>query len=112
MPPLMKCGHAANSEHILHDGTRRPSCVICYGIHSGADQIDETPPSLEGRIAHCSYRSCNTNRYGKGRTTPDYGEYFDASGRACAKSSIDLPFFEHKPNEPHDVYYCGCFGWD
>lgn len=27
-------------------------------------------------------------------------------------SSWDLAFFQHKPNEEYDEYYCGCYGWD
>lgn len=23
-----------------------------------------------------------------------------------------LAFFEAAPDKPHDVYYCGCVGWD
>ena len=113
MKPMMKCGHAANSNHVLPDGTRKPSCVICYGIHPGAGEIDEAPPTFVGRLAYCCYKGspCKTHRYGKGQSQPDFGE-FDAQGRAFAPSSPDLPFFEHKPTQPHDEYYCGCFGWD
>lgn len=28
------------------------------------------------------------------------------------QSNIELPFFEHKPGEKYDRYYCGCRGWD
>ena len=27
-------------------------------------------------------------------------------------SSSDLWFFEHRPDEEYDLYYCGCWGWD
>lgn len=33
----------------------------------------------------------------------------------CSKtteSHPSLPFWEHKPNDEYDKYYCGCFGWD
>lgn len=28
------------------------------------------------------------------------------------KSDENLPFFEKRENEDHDVYYCGCWGWE
>ena len=88
MPPLMKCGHAANSFHVLKDGTTVPSCVICWGIHSGADTIDDTPPTLEGRMARC-YEGCS-----------------------MVPSSTALAFFEYIAESETDRYYCGCRGWD
>ena len=27
-------------------------------------------------------------------------------------SDYNLPFFEYRPNEEYDSYYCGCIGWD
>src|SRR4051812_23201449 len=48
--PMMKCGHAANAKN----GNGEPSCVICFGIHPGADVVDESPPSLVGRKAKCA----------------------------------------------------------
>ena len=80
--PLMACGHVAN-------GTRegKPVCVICVGIHKGAEEVAPERPSLEGRRAKCA---C-----GKG-TESDY----------------NLPFFEHRPLWETDAYYCGCDGWD
>lgn len=85
MPVMMRCGHAANA---TNDGFR--VCVICYGIKPGADEIDNTPPDLTGRMAKCD---C-------GRTVP---------------SSIDLPFFQYgswSGKAPYDRFYCGHAGWD
>ena len=112
MKPMMQCGHAANSVQHMNDGTDRPACVICAGTHPGSYVIDESAPSLEGRIAYCGYKMspCNTHRYGNG-PKPDYGTY-DQTGRAFAPSSPKLPFFEHKPTEQYDSYFCGCMGWD
>jgi len=84
---LMKCGHTANAHKILDDGTSIPSCVIC-----NCDEIQEERPSLEGRYAVCS--GC--------KKTP----------ANTTKSRYDLPFFEYRPNEKFDNYYCGCWGWD
>ena len=80
-------------------------------------QSEETqkPPSPEGRQAKCSYTGCRMQRgmnaYNGRKSKPDYGE-FSPTGQSIAPSSTDLPFFEHKPNEPFDRYYCGCFGWE
>ncbi len=61
----------------------KPCCAICI-----CTEIAELP-NLTGRTAFCGY--------GKHAEKP---------------SSTDLAFFEHKPTEAHDNYYCGCFGWD
>lgn len=88
--PLMKCGHTANATH--EDGTL--CCVICAG-DPRSDQIEENPPSLEGRMALCSE--------GKGR---------DRKGHVPIASSYKLAFFEYRPDKEFDRYYCGCWGWD
>jgi hypothetical protein len=88
--PMMKCGHAANAVNSRNE----PVCVICYGIVPGADQVDDAPPDLTGRMARCAY--CRHEQ----------------------PSSTDLPFFEYGHFErgqrlyDHDEYYCGCRGWD
>ncbi len=84
MKPLMKCGHAAN---VTSNG--KPACAICF-----CTEIAEKQPNLEGRKAKCCYcgKIANSNGEGSG-----YKE---------------LPFFEYKPNEEYDSYYCGCKGWD
>lgn len=79
---LMKCGHASQAE-VCGD----PVCTICFGITPEAIQIEENHPE-EGREAKCSL--C-----GK-----------------IAKSSLDLAFFEYRPDDETDSYYCGCIGWD
>ena len=80
---LMKCGHSVTVE-IGFD----PLCPICYGIKPGAVEMDPIQPELIDRRARCSY--CK-------------GE---------CDSSLDLPFFEHRPSYPFDDYYCGCKGWN
>ncbi len=87
MAYLMGCGHVANGK----DANGKPICVICAGIHSGADIIVkkcEGSDGLEGRTAKCGYCKNTTN------------------------SNWELPFFEYCPNEKYDEYYCGCYGWD
>ena len=93
MTTMMACGHAANSK----TPSGAPSCAICVGIHPGADTVAKAP-DLTGRIARCAY----------------YGQRARISGRCQseAPSSTDLAFFEHRPDEPHDRFYCGCWGWD
>ena len=112
MKPMMKCGHAANS---TMGAQNIPACVICFGTHPGAVEVAEAP-KLDGRMASCSYRgSCREQRgrnaYNGRKEKPDYGD-FDAAGHSVAPSSTELPFFEHRPDQAMDAYYCGCFGWD
>lgn len=96
--PMMACGHAANA--VCHgignaDPAGHPSCVICApkdeacAIAAGID--------LTGRVAVCAYYP----RGGRYHKCPE-----------PVPSSTALAFFEHKPGEARDRYYCGCFGWD
>lgn len=84
---LMKCGHSANAEQVMLDGSRIPCCVIC-----SCAEIEENKPNLIGRKARCSYygRKCHSE----------------------VDSKYNLAFFEHKPKSKYDEYYCGCYGWD
>ncbi len=82
---VMKCGHRANGT-----SGNRTCCVGC--AMNGDDRAfeEETEvPDLSGRMAMCCY-----------------GEH----GKVAA--SFNLAFFEQKPNDEFDRYYCGCFGWD
>ena len=87
--PMMKCGHSANASI-----GEKPVCAICIGIVSGAEEVDNSPPNLKGRMAHCVY--CGSMR----------------------PSQTDLPFFEYGymkqgvRDETRDSYYDGCRGWD
>lgn len=80
---IMKCGHAAYGEL---DG--KPVCAICVGIDPRAQEIDDSPPDLTGRTAVCPY--CKSER----------------------PSDFTLPFFEYRPGERRDDFYCGCRGWE
>lgn len=46
METLMKCGHVA----MAHDIKGNPYCIIC-----DCKEVAEELPSLEGRMATCSY---------------------------------------------------------
>jgi hypothetical protein len=80
---LMKCGHVENARTENGD----PCCVICMCTEV-EKEVSESY-GLEGRTAKCVY-GC------------DHG----------TPSKWTLPFFEYRPNEKQDKYYCGCWGWD
>jgi len=82
--PMMKCGHAANAT----TGGGLPCCAICIGLTPGAYIVDSETVNLEGRLAQCGY--CGKKK----------------------ESNTNLAFFEYRPNEAYDKYYCGCKGWE
>lgn len=84
MGVLMKCGHVAHGRDI----NGNPVCPICVGSTPDAKIVENNLPSLDGRIAECRY--CSNKE----------------------QSSFDLAFFEYRPSQKTDIYYCGCFGWD
>jgi len=84
IPPIMECGHAANAI----DGQGEPVCVICALIRDGWNRVADPQPDLSGRQARCAM--C-------GKVAP---------------SDSGLAFFEYRPDEELDLYYCGCGGWD
>ena len=84
MKYMMKCGHAANAV----DRNGNPCCAICAGFTPNAFIVDEKQIDLTGRKAICSY--CNT----------------------IVDSSLNLPFFEYRPDKEYDSFYDGCWGWD
>jgi len=104
LPVMMKCGHAANA----HDRHGKPVCAICIGIDPGATVVDSHPPGMEGRKARCHY-------YGRGRVPYKNECDICKQGQPCQcerPSSPKLAFFESRPGEPYDKFYCGCRGWD
>jgi hypothetical protein len=105
---MMKCGHASNSVLSRVAGKEVdppiPACVICDCFEPAA-----IVPDLTGRIALCVYRGCKAEQ--ARRRDTHYGE-FGKDGRSFAPSSVNLPFFEHRPDKPNDIYFCGCMGWD
>ena len=97
MKVLMKCGHSANATN----SEGKPVCAICAGITPNAEIISDEVVDLTGRRAKCTYFG-RTFKH-KGRTVTCHGQ---------ADSRIDLAFFEHKPKQECDEFYCGCWGWD
>ena len=99
MALLMQCGHVANAERLLEDGSSIPCCAICYGMVDSADEVErecQGKDGLEGRRARCVYSHPKQGYTCSGEIDSDWG----------------LPFFEYRPSESHDKYYCGCWGWD
>jgi len=104
MAQMMKCGHAAQGR----DHTGLPVCVICFGIDTGYN-VPVEPPDLAGRRARCAHYGSTP----KGRNHES--NYGCRRGEPCLcqkDSSPDLAFFEHKPKERYDRFYCGCWGWE
>lgn len=108
--PIMKCGCAAAAT-CRDDGKGNhydPPIPVC--ITHDCLEIADPQPDLEGRKARCVYfgvvptgRNHESN-YGCKRGEPCQ----------CEQPSLihKLPFFVHRPDRPHDEFYCGCFGWD
>lgn len=90
---LMSCGHAANATMKTPDGDI-PACAICFNTEPREDQR-----ILAGRLMQCVYFDRNTTH---GRCT--------AGPRPSDPDKV--AFFEYRPNADHDLYYCGCWGWD
>lgn len=87
--PIMKCGHAASSYIVNPDGTTSPCCCSCFGIRKEAEEVWLTDRTiLSNRTAKCG--SCKSTK----------------------SSDTSLAFFEYRPNETQDSFYCGCRGWD
>lgn len=108
--PMLECGHAANA----HDSEGKPSCAICVGLHPGAKIVAVNPPDLSTRRARCDYFSKGTAK-GRGLRCSNECNYGGNSETTCKceqPSSSDLPFFKHRPSEPFDEFYCGCWGWN
>jgi len=84
--PMMKCGHRAQG-YRTSPGEKIPACVICAGITPDA-YIVVPEPNLSERKARCSTCSCEK------------------------ASTANLAFFEYRPDQEHDWFYCGCRGWN
>lgn len=104
--PMMACGHRANATY-YHGDDSGPSCAICAGIDPGAIVIVSAPSDLTGRTARCTYYG----RTPRGRSHE--GPCRRGGPCMCERPSAEpLAFFHHQPDQPHDRYYCGCWGWD
>ena len=116
---MMGCGHAANAE----DSHGNPRCVICVGIDPGASVVVHEP-SLTGRIAKCM--NCCVGSEKPSDVGLAFFEYQGPSSnrakRQCkhcgrfdtahTKSDLRCDGFEAVGDIGHDLYYCGCRGWD
>lgn len=94
---MMKCGHAANATNT----SGKPCCAIC-AVKPGYDEPAEV--DLSNRRAKCQYR-----------TRKMVGTIHSLAGHSPEGVPSDTPglaFFEHRPGEKFDRYYCGCHGWD
>lgn len=118
--PMMACGHAASG--LQGTGTdARPVCVVCSMLGDPkAATVDTDPPDLTGRTARCAYYGHAAT--GRQREGPCNGTWSTRDEPCrCEQPSTDgissdgparLAFFEHRPDQDHDRYYCGCWGWD
>ncbi len=99
----MKCGCAENSINQSRGGI--PWCVV----HDCGETVET--PNLSGRRARCTYYGmavkdgmCNGNSC----RVCKVGE----NCKCERDSSLDLWFFEIKPEKEFDVFYCACQGAD
>lgn len=90
---LMECGHAANASR---GGTGAPACAICAPAEA-AYTVAVGEPNLTDRMARCVY-------------APQGGPRKKCKNEVPSRS--ELAFFAHRPDEPLDSFYCGCYGWD
>lgn len=90
MNTLMKCGCVA----LATNAGGKPVCPIHIGILPSAEVVNDTPPSLTGRWAFCSY--CNSKR------PSDYSLPFFGTGYYIRGTLF----------KDADSFYCGCRGWD
>ena len=118
--PMMACGHAASGTQ-GRPPDAIPCCVLCaMRGDDNATTVATDPPDLTGRTARCAYYGKAAT--GRQREGPCNGRWTDRDNPCrCERPSADgvaddaparLAFFEHRPDQPHDRYYCGCWGWD
>lgn len=100
---LLACGHVAESTDVYG----RPGCPICAGLDPGARTVVSTP-DLTKRRARCTY-------YGRGLVPGKNECDICKRGHPCQcerQSSLNLAFFEYKPDAEYDEFYCGCHSWN
>lgn len=121
----MGCGHTAQGV----DGNGAPVCVICVGTNPRAREVLVEGPDLRGRLAKCS---CGNSRPSDASLA--FFEYRGPGSDVAATDCKHCGYHEaaHNPEvkkghwreqficdhfEPHggydhDIFYCGCRGWD
>jgi hypothetical protein len=108
---MMACGCASQgvrtaTKGVAHDPI--PSCLIHDCI-----EVATNPPDLSARLARCTYYGRRTSLNARhSRNECNYGQDKAAVCTCEQPSSPKLPFFESKPSEQFDKFYCGCMGWD
>lgn len=100
---LLKCGCNGMATHQnLHDEYKEPhpTCIV----HNTCEVIEK--PSLDNRLARCTYYgteiSSRRNECNQCRSICTHTE----------QSNVNLAFFQFKPTEEFDEFYCGCHSWD
>ena len=128
---MMKCGHRAHGV----DGNGKPVCVTCVGLDPRAREVEENPPSYEGREARCAYcqlvKPSNADlaffEYrgpgstyaaehcvcGFGPKAHELREYPDRSRPTSnSREYASCDTFKARGPALYDSFYCGCRGWD
>lgn len=110
---MMGCGHVANAM----DGDGKPVCVICVGIDPRAtiEVTEDQFSALLGRRARCDYYGQASTRSYSCNHAAETGCSRDAC--TCELASTrgltgELAFFDHRPDDEFDRFYCGCKGWE
>ena len=107
--PLMKCGCVALCMNSTKPGVLAPGIPACP-IHD-CWEVDLLPPSLDGRLARCTY-------YNRGSFRNYECNYRKLTGCTAIRclcelpSSFELAFFHYAADKNVDEFYCGCAGWD
>jgi len=86
-PILLKCGCVASALRTATGGKKHDPPIPCCSVHDCIEPAEKMP-DLTGRKARCAY------------------------GGSEVDSNYNLAFFEYRPDEEYDRYYCGCYGWD
>lgn len=136
---LMKCGCVAQAVRTSEGGvTIDPPIPVC--ITHDCTEVAPERPSLDGRVARCSYSHDRPSRQQRIAASPvpsswdlAFFEYCGPGSREateickCGMAQIAhernagrCPHsrrspsgkFEAKGDQGHDRFYCGCFGWD
>jgi len=107
---MMACGCAGATTHRNeHDGLTEghPSCLT----HNCCEVTNA--PDLKNRTAQCAYSGVTKSRRRYANDECNYGcQGKDTCECGDEPSKVSLAFFEHKPDQAQDTFYCGCLGWD
>jgi len=109
---MMQCGHIANAVCREYQGFSYdppiPACVICTCIETMSESVD-----LTARQTRCVYYGqIPTGRLHESNHGCKRGEPCMCEEPSSNAPDGRLAFFEYRPLELHDRFYCGCWGWD